>query len=389
MAVLVVLAQLVPAVEAPAQGPPPVGSPCSKMPVRLEAGALVPAPYLAAVQFLSDGTGVGFTASDISCSNGPGGGSFEPFPVWEVVTHDGGQTWRAAGAELPRSLVPRFSDAAIDFGSVERGWAEAGGVVAYTSDGGDRWEVKNLDGTVDALVADGASAAALVVQPRTRSTRVWRLSPAGDLTSRTAPATAPPDMAYAGGDLAVEPQSQQVFVAPEAWDAGILTIGWTAGSWSRLNTACHGSVQSLLVPPEGGLTLVCGYGASMNKNPKAVMVSSDGGRSWRVLSSWGPTGPDSSDRSGLPTTDFLDAAFAPSGTYYMATTLGLASSTDGGRNWVPLDVAGKGLDLPANSASGAQFSFAGPAHGWLLLEGEALLRTVDGHRWTAVGPVAI
>jgi hypothetical protein len=127
----------------------------------------------------------------------------------------------------------------------------------------------------------------------------------------------------------------------------------------------------------------------MNKNPKAVMVSSDGGRSWRVLSSWGPTGPDSSDRSGLPTTDFLDAAFAPSGTYYMATTLGLASSTDGGRNWVPLDVAGKGLDLPANSASGAQFSFAGPAHGWLLLEGEALLRTVDGHRWTAVGPVAI
>jgi hypothetical protein len=232
-----------------------------------------------------------------------------------VVTHDGGQTWRAAGAELPRSLVPRFSDAAIDFGSVERGWAEAGGVVAYTSDGGDRWEVKNLDGTVDALVADGASAAALVVQPRTRSTRVWRLSPAGDLTSRTAPATAPPDMAYAGGDLAVEPQSQQVFVAPEAWDAGILTIGWTAGSWSRLNTPCHGSVQSLLVPPEGGLTLVCGYGASMNKNPKAVMVSSDGGRSWRVLSSWGPTGPDSSDRSGLPTTDFLDAAFAPSGTY--------------------------------------------------------------------------
>ena len=72
MAVLVVLAQRVPAVEAPAQGPPPVGSPCSKMPVRLEAGALVPAPYLAAVQFLSDGTGVGFTASDISCSIGPG-----------------------------------------------------------------------------------------------------------------------------------------------------------------------------------------------------------------------------------------------------------------------------------------------------------------------------
>jgi len=196
-------------------------------------------------------------------------------------------------------------------------------------------------------------------------------------------------MAYAGGELAVEPRSQQIFVAPETWDAGILTIGWTARSWSVIKTPCDGAVQSLLVPPEGGLTMVCGYGASMNKNPKAVMASSDAGRSWRVLSSWEATGPDSSDRSGLPTTDFLDAAFAPWGTYYMATTMGLASSADGGRNWVPLDLAAKGRDLPANSAYGAQFSFAGPAHGWLLLEGEALLGTVDGHRWTTVGPVAI
>jgi hypothetical protein len=41
---------------------------------------------------------------------------------------------------------------------------------------------------------------------------------------------------------------------------------------------------------------------------------------------------------------------------------------------------------PADHHSSA---FVGPAHGWLLLEGEALLRTVDGYRWTAVGPVAI
>jgi hypothetical protein len=342
------------------------------------------------LQFLTDSTGVGLTASDISCSIGSGGGSFEPFPVWEVVTHDGGQTWRATGAQLPRSLVPRFSNAAIDFGSVERGWVEAGGVVAHTSDAGDRWEVKDLDGTVDTIVADGKSVAALVLQPRTSSMRVWRLSPAGGLTGRTASRTVPLAMAYYGGaELAVEAQSQQVFVAPERWGAGIVTIAWAARSWSVLKTPCKGSVQSLLVPPEGGLTLVCGYGASMDKNPKAVMASSDGGRTWRVLSSWAPTGPDSTDRSGLPVTDFLDAAFAPSGSYYMATTLGLASSSDEGRNWLPLDVAGKALDLPANSAYGAQFSFAGPTHAWLLLEGEALLRTVDAHRWTAVGPVAI
>jgi hypothetical protein len=354
----------------------------------LQTGLAVPVQYVSAIQFLDDSTGVGLTSSDIPCWSGPGGAGDEPFPVWEVISRDGGRTWRTSGSPLPAALAPRFSNAEIVFSTPERGWVEAGGVIAYTSDAGDRWEVKDLDGAVDALVADGTSAAALVAQPRTRSARVWRLSAAGDVTSRTAPASIPRAMACGGCELAVEPQSQQVFVARGAWGAGILTIGWTARRWSVLKAPCDGSVQSLLSSPEGGLTLVCGYGASMNRNPKAVMASSDAGRSWRVLSSWEPTGPESSDRSGLPTTDFLDAAFAPSGAYYMATTLGLASSSDGGRNWVPLDVAGKALGLPANSAYGAQFSFAGPAHGWLLLEGEALLGTVDGHRWTAVGPVA-
>jgi hypothetical protein len=197
----------------------------------------------------------------------------------------------------------------------------------------------------------------------------------------------PPAMLDDGGDLAVEPQSQRLFVAPAMWDARLFTAGWSGG-WSSRKTTCNGSLQSLLVSPGGALTLVCGYGASMNKNPKAIFGSRNGGLSWRALSSWAPTGPDSSDGSGLPTTDFLVGAFSPSGIYYMATTVELASSSDGGRNWAPLHVGREGRDLPANSAYGAQFCFAGLTHGWLLLEGEALLRTVDGHRWTVIGPIA-
>jgi photosystem II stability/assembly factor-like uncharacterized protein len=93
------------------------------------------------VQFFNDNDGVGTTVSDIPCSTGSGGASDEPFPVWEVVSHDGGRTWRTTGRALPTVVAPRLLGADIVYSSPERGWVEAGGAIAYTGDGGRSWRV--------------------------------------------------------------------------------------------------------------------------------------------------------------------------------------------------------------------------------------------------------
>jgi hypothetical protein len=80
--------------------------------------------------------------------------------------------------------------------------------------------------------------------------------------------------------------------------------------------------------------------------------------------------------------DFFSVATSPGGDFYMATTTGSAVSRDGGRRWVPLKIDGP--LLLANDSEGAQFGFLSDTHGWLLLQSEALLQTVDGYHWTVL-----
>ena len=73
------------------------------------------------------------------------------------------------------------------------------------------------------------------------------------------------------------------------------------------------------------------------------------------------------------------AASSPT-TYYMATFNEVSVSRNAGRTWTQLAIG----NAASGGANGATFSFVDPDHGWLLLPGEALLRTTEGKRWTTL-----
>jgi photosystem II stability/assembly factor-like uncharacterized protein len=143
---------------------PAPGSRCQSTPIQVNVGTVVPASYLASIQFLNALTGVGLTASMNNCSIGQGGYETEAFPVWEVVSSDGGKTWKTVGSALPKALVPSYFNADLAFSSPGRGWIEAGGVLAYTADAGQHWRVVPLGGTVTVLRSSGQAVSALVEQ---------------------------------------------------------------------------------------------------------------------------------------------------------------------------------------------------------------------------------
>ena len=344
----------------------------------------MPAPYLAAIEFLSSDTGVGLTASMIDCSIGQAGSEDEAFPVWQVVSTDGGRVWKAVGSALPKPLLPSFTNTDMAFSSPSRGWVEAGGALAYTKDGGRHWKLVRLGGTVTALQADGQTVAALVDKAAVHGwAAVWRLSPEGDVRWATSRIQAS-GFGTVVDELAVLPHTGELVVVVSRVGSGHIMAAEGAGSrWSRLGELCPDwGIDAVIATAGDSLAAVCGIGVGMNKEPKIFAVSLDGGRSWQTRSAW-RTGL-APNPSGLPISDFFSVAASPDGDLYMATTMEAAASRDGGHNWVPIEIAGPGKVLPANSSAGGQFSFVSQTHGWLLWQSEALLQTVDGVHWTVL-----
>jgi hypothetical protein len=114
--------------------PPLPGSRCGNNKVVLRPGTTVPGVYLAALEVLSRTTAIGVTQSEIYCSTGPGGGGFEAFPAWLVVSTDGGRVWRTMGSQLPRALNTGARGATLSFSSSARGWLATNSNLAFTSD---------------------------------------------------------------------------------------------------------------------------------------------------------------------------------------------------------------------------------------------------------------
>ncbi|MFZ2056275.1 MAG: hypothetical protein WAV54_02550 [Acidimicrobiales bacterium] len=364
---------------------PAPGSRCSNARIEVDPGTVVPAPYLAAIQFLSSDTGVGLTASMIDCLVGPRIHSSEAFPVWQVVSTDGGQVWRAVGSALPKPLVPSFTNTDMAFSSTSRGWVEAGGALAYTDDGGHHWKLVRLGGTVTALQADGQTVAALVTQQPQVGARVWLLSPAGGIRGHTSLTQASEINTL--DQLAVIPKTGELVVAVASSGGSYLVGTAGAGSvWTRLGEPCpRWGIEATVAIGGDDLAAVCSNVRAMNEEPKIFAISLDGGRSWQVRSAW--RNFDASDPSGLPSNDLFSLASSPGGDLYMATTGevsgGASVSRDGGSSWASLDVTVP-QDVLDNGSAGAQFSFVSQSHGWLLLQSEALLRTVDGIHWTVL-----
>ena len=381
---------------AVSSGLPAPGSRCRKHRLKLRPGERVPAAYLAAVQFLSPASGVGVTESKISCMIGPGGGALEDMTPWPVVSADGGRTWRAAGGELPRWLQPGVNRAQLAFAAPGAGWLTAGGALAFTSDGGRHWRRVIPRAQVAELASGGSIVAALAVQ-RDGAIRVWRLSPGSSRHRQLPPVPGPPLSSQAGQvaaqSMAIAARSGQLVLnVPGAAKDRLIAIGRTGRPWAPRTEPCLpgtgadsnnplAGFQALVAAPGGLLGAVCGHGVGMEKGVQSFLLSRDGGQTWQRRSA---EVPGRADPSGMPFGDLAGVASPAGPVFYIVTGEEVKTSIDGGSRWRSV----VSPDIPGNGSFGAEFSFLGRRHGWLLLPGEGLLRTTNGRRWVVLGKLA-
>jgi hypothetical protein len=289
------------------------------------------------------------------------------------------------GSALPKALVPSYFNADLVFSTPERGWVEAGGALAYTGDGGEQWaRVPWPGGTVTGIEADGRSVAALVDEYGRHRLFVSFLSPAGGVRGATLPLSVSADGTSADQMTMMPATGEVVVLVPQNPADDYLWAADGVGSrWSRLAGPCATwQVDAVVATGGDGLAVDCGTGAGMNKEPKLIVVSHDGGRSWHVASAW--RNAQAPDPSGLPISDLFGLAAGPGGTIYMVTTMGASLSRDDGSHWVPLAATGRAGLLPGNGSAGGEFSFVGETHAWLLWQTVALLSTADGVHWSLI-----
>jgi len=306
------------------------------------------------------------------------------YSAWLVVSDDGGQSWRVTGSQLPPWLGPSASTPV--FGSLQRGWLDTGGQLAFTDDGGKTWQKLKLGRLPQGfsgvqLAASGRYVAALVANPFSGVLQVWRLSPTSTLRS-SEPALHEP-VRVQDQSLEVVPGTGQLVVyqvyfpgRSETLTAKIYAIGANQARWQAIPAPrCRlGSLD--VVVPVGGRTLaaVCGQGLGGMHESKAFYVSTNDGRTWQEraqLNAW------KGSRSSMPFEDLVGLAASSASTYYMATVNELGVTHDSGRRWSQVYWGASGL---------AEMTtwFVDPQHGWILLPRAALLRTTDGLHWTVL-----
>jgi hypothetical protein len=162
---------------------------------RLLSGVRFAAWHLGAVRFTSSSTGVGLTTSAIGCDRRLPTGGIEVSQHSQVTqlarTSDGGRFWQLTGAPVPGTataggLRPEHLVAT----SSSDLWAVVGkGRLVATSDGGVRWTVQPLPGTVSQIEVAGGSAWALTcvsVRPHAFACdpQLWRACTPGSGWSR-------------------------------------------------------------------------------------------------------------------------------------------------------------------------------------------------------------
>ena len=136
-------------------------------PVAPGAPKAVPADQLVAVQMLTSRHGLGLTSSMVGfcLPLAPEGGCESesvPRPVDLAETEDGGATWQVVGSPLPYASDKAYSlSPALAFSGNGHGYAEFGGLVFASDDGGRQWQKADFggpNGFVTSLVLDGGRA---------------------------------------------------------------------------------------------------------------------------------------------------------------------------------------------------------------------------------------
>jgi len=357
-------------------------------PARLAAGVGVAAWRLGSVEFTSARSGVALTAPAIPCIVPPGGGTFIGQTVRLAVSDDGGLHWVTTGSVLPdttSSAYPPVQVAAVAGPDV---WVVSDtGVMLQTRDGGTTWARLRVPAPVVAAASAGGWLWVLscpAVSGSACRPLVERMRLPGGPWTRTGLVT--PDLAtppaQQGTQLVVSSgRAAAVAVSgPHPTLAGTADGGthWSTrplpAGWSRLCEPDY--IGSLVTAEPDDWWLLCGGEPAAGSSTKALFRSTDGGRTWTVVSALaslsGPARPGS-----LPGEDGATIAAASPDLLWIATINSLSVSTDGGAFWSMIQV--NPLGYPG------QFDVLSGTAAWLLAPGAGLWQTTNGTTWQELG----
>ena len=370
------------------------GQECARL-ARLVPGVGFAAWHLGAVRFSSSSNGIGLTTSAIGCDHRLPTGGIEVNEHSQVTqlatTSDGGRLWQLTGAPVPATAtVGGLRPERLIATSSSDLWAVVGkGRLVATSNGGARWTVQPLPGTVSQVEpAEGSVWALTCVASRPHAfachPQLWRARTPGSGWNRV----------RLPRQTAADPESIQLAVLSRTLIVSVIANhGRTGGfelwrsddvgrRWQAQRVSGHGRPcddgTALVSDPPATAWLLCNTGGALSNSDKSLLRTTDGGRTWRQVSSVSATArsrPDELQRAE-------PAAFAAGSPnrLWLSGDNDLTVSSDSGRRWDRV----RGVNPQGALTS---FDVLDASHAWMLGVDSALWRTINGVRWFRVGPL--
>jgi hypothetical protein len=363
-------------------------------PARLAAGVGVAAWRLGSVEFTSARSGVALTAPAIPCTVPPGGGTFIGQTVRLAVSGDGGLRWVTTGSVLPDTTPSAYPPVQVAAVAGPEVWVVSDtGVLLQTRDDGTTWARPRVPAPVVAAASAGGWLWVLscpAVSGSACRPLVERMRLPGGPWTRTDLVTPP---ARQGAQLVVSSGRAAAVLVPGPhpmlagtadggthWSTRPLPAGWSrlcepdATGWLEPDADFIGSLVT--AEPDDWWLLCTGAAAAGSYAEAALFRSTDGGRTWTVVSAF--ASPSGAARPGsLPAGDGMTIAAASPDLLWIATFNSLSVSTDGGACWSMIQVNPLGypgqFDVPSGTAA------------WLLAPGAGLWQTTSGTTWQELG----
>ncbi len=311
------------------------------------------------------------------------------------MSDDGGSHWSVWGSAVASS-VPQDQQVQVVASSTQRVWSVIGtGRLEATTDGGQHWTSQPVPVPVVQLSLSGDVVWVLSCPPTSPGTQTctpvvetasaagsrWhrmpfpvgtaRVRPAMTVTGpQTAVVTLPlPDKPGGAGASAFD---ELVVTADAGNHWAVQQVPAGPGGW-----CAHQDGTPLLTGIGQQWWMLCNGPAVAGSSTKAVLATTDSGQHWAVAAALTDLGA-APVAGALPRAEPAALQAGGPDLLWLATTVGLTESTDGGVTW-------RNVDGPMFDGSPfTAFDALQPSRAWVLVPG-GLWSTSDGTTWQRLG----
>jgi photosystem II stability/assembly factor-like uncharacterized protein len=358
------------------------------------SGSAIPATDVLNLEMFNARSGVAVVFSPLPpvCKHNCTAGVPARFRDYLAVTSDGGQTWRTTG-KLPANFHPGATYALqLAFWNPNEGYVQSTDPpeTLFTDDAGRTWSSLRTSGWPTALSLAGSSlwivsefCPAPLLPPdglcpsRLLTYPLGHLTPASETPIPTKGIRASQGISASTRAATLfdrlGPASAVVEEGGEGSPSSLLLTSDSGRHWKVLSNPCEGLVPTgLVAPSRTHWYLYCQLDGGMHQGRTVLYATTDQGTNWTLVAEGSPEGPN---RGNIGPEMAFDLTISGNGRvlWLLGTVDGVASSTDGGRDWTVAGIATGGYDT--------ELATAKPTYAWLPLSGYGLYRTTNGTTW--------